>query len=97
MPTNQNTVLLENLAQEQLSHATQISILTNKVDDLETGISRILFLLENDVKTGSKGIVSQVRENTVFREAIKIKVTTLGVVGGALSGVIMWIIKTIIK
>lgn len=94
---NENTVLLESLGREQLNHATQISNLTNKVDDLEHGISRILFLLENDARTGSKGIVEQVRENTVFREAIKTKVTTLGIVGGVISTAVMWIIKTIIK
>ena len=39
----------------------------------------------------------QVRKNTVFRQDIKAKVTILGIVGGALSGVLFWILGLIFK
>jgi len=70
---NPNTTLLKTVAKDQLEHAIKISTLTNKVDDLETGIQRILYLLENDDKTGSKGIAEQVRVNTSFRQDLKAK------------------------
>ena len=57
---NQNTKLLKNLADKQLEQASDISILTNKVDDLEKGIQRILFLIDDDKNTGSKGAIGRI-------------------------------------
>lgn len=96
-PVNQNTALLKKLASKQLEQAVEMSNLRNAVDDLQEGMIRVLYLLENDSKTGSKGIVEQVRSNTMFRQDFKSKVTVLGVVGGALFWVATLILKLIFK
>lgn len=96
-PTNQTTALLKKLAKDQLEHASTISDLKNDVADLKEGMQRVLFLLENDDKTDSKGIVAQVRENTSFRSDFKSKTTVLGMVGGAIIGIAFWLLKLIFK
>ena len=94
---NINTPLLKEIAKKQLEQATFISGLENSVSDLKTVTHRILFLLENDDTTGSKGLVQLVRENTAFRRDLKSKVTILGLVGGFISGIGLWIMNLITK
>lgn len=96
-PLNQNTLLLKKVAKDQLEHAVIISALKNDVADLKVGMQRILYLLENDNKTNSKGLVEQVRINTSFRQDFKSKTTLMGMVGGGLVAIGLWILKLIFK
>lgn len=96
-PSNQNTILLKKVAKEQLEHAIIISALKNDVADLKLGMNRVLYLLENDNKTNSKGLVEQVKLNTLFRQDLKTKVTILGIVGGGMFWAFTLVLKLIFK
>lgn len=71
--TNKNTVLLKEVAKEQLEQAATISILSNKVDGLVQSMSRVLSIMENDDRTGDAGMVKTVRINSTDIDEIQSK------------------------
>ena len=100
---NANTKLVKELLEKQLTHTADISILTNKVNNLERGIQRILFILENDEGTGQDGLVAKVREierkvhhHEEFKKNFEGKVWGLGIIGGLISGLLIGVIKKIL-
>lgn len=97
MPDHQtNNTILKELREKQLDQAGEISTLRNDMGDLKKGMVRVLYLLENDSTTDSKGMVAQLRENTIFIKDIKSKVGILSLVGGFIASIGMWIIKNLI-
>lgn len=73
-----------------------------RFDSLEKGMIRILGILESDEKIKEKGLVEKVNQmqsdlnELLTREKVyKAKATTWGVIGGALTTGLFWIIKTI--
>lgn len=74
--------------------------LKEKINKLETGMSRILFILESDEKIKEKGLVEKVNgvrhdlSELLTREKVYIaKATTWGTVGGAIGGSIVLAVK----
>ena len=99
-----NADLIKEVAAKQLDQAVHISNLTNKVDNLEKGVQRILFILEDDKGTGESGLVAKVRavekandEMHEFKTNLEGKIWAFGVVGGMVSGVLIWIIKLFVE
>ena len=95
---------ISKVAATQLVMGTQISNLENEVKDLHIKFdksdkitTKIYNLLASDEDMGTKGVVQQVQENTTFRKDFKSKVTLFGLIGGALSGVGLWIISLMYK
>ncbi len=75
----------------------------HKIDELEHKIERLLFILDSDKKTNTKGLVEKVNtinkslNELLVREKIyKTKAGTWGAVGGIIGGGVIWIAKTII-
>jgi hypothetical protein len=57
-----NEPLLNQIIKIQGSQALKISNLDNKIDGVEKGVTKILFYIENDEKTGTKGVVSKQKD-----------------------------------
>ena len=104
MAQNGNTPLIKEIAEKQMEQAMQISDLSNKLDNAERGIQRILFILENDKGTGQAGLVAQVRDiskkvehHEMFKKNFEGKVWGLAIIGGFISAFIINVISKIIK
>lgn len=97
---NVNTALIKQISEDQIKLASEWFIMKNEWQDVKKQehkrdhkIDRILSLLENDTSTNSKGMVEQLRENTVFIKDMKSKVGILSLVGGIIASIGMWFIK----
>lgn len=60
--TNANTPLIQKLLNKQLEHSLMISNLTNDLTDTKKIVSKILFHIENDDRTGQKGMVARLHD-----------------------------------
>ncbi len=76
------------------------SYFLKRLDTLDSSMVRILSILEADEKIGEKGLVKTVREieeklsELLTREKVyKSKATTWGIIGGAVSAVLIWVLK----
>lgn len=104
MASNGNTPLIKEIAEKQMQQALQISDLSNKLDNAERGIQRILFILENDHGTGQEGLVAQVKEvrtmvekHEMFKKNIEGKISMLAIFGGFVSGFVINVISKVFK
>ena len=109
MAGNNNTPLIKEIAEKQLEQGLIISNLMNEVSDLKKSISaqadgmqRLLFLIDDDHKTGTPGIASQLRNDKQrieslekFKNELKITVALIGGVAGALANILPEILKQI--
>lgn len=73
---------------------------TDEREDIKDKLSRILFILESDPKTNTKGLVERVHAIEVALDALltreqiyKAKATTWGIIGGAIGGAVTYIFK----
>ena len=78
--------------------------LYNRLNKVDTNITRILFILESDNKINNKGLVETVQDNkrTIDNLLLEKKIENAkngvwGVVGGAIATVIFTIIKFFIE
>jgi hypothetical protein len=101
---NKNTPLIKDIAEKQLEQALIISELRNDVADLKLGMQRILFFHDNDNKTGSPGLVEQVRLNRLgiekldrFKNELKVTIGLIGAFGGIIGNLFLIIIKSFFK
>lgn len=102
MAGNGNSPLIQEIAQKQLEQGLQISNLMNEVSDLKQGMARLLFLIDDDHRTGTPGIASQLRNDKQrieslekFKNELKITVALIGGVAGALANILPDILKQI--
>lgn len=86
-----------------MTQKEQIKELTDKIDTLANNQKRILYLLENDDTTGTKGLVAEVRDLKAqmgnFSDWVKIskaKATVWGMVGTVIIGGIFWFVKLVV-
>lgn len=81
---------------------TEIEKINNKLDQVLDENRRILFYLNNDVNTGSKGLIQSVRDMGEDISKIKLKMaisgakravwnTIFGVIGGSLAAIVKYI------
>jgi len=73
---------------------------TEEKEEVKKQLARVLFILESDNKTHQKGVVERVSDidrkltDLLTREKVyKAKATTWGIIGGALSTVLLWFLK----
>jgi len=86
---------------DMLKGAASISIAANRMSEMEENIRLILGHLENDIRTGSPGLVQRQREDRDRIEKLErifdkiwIRLTLGSVMGGAaVSAIIKWIFK----
>ena len=104
MASNGNTPLIKDIAEKQLEQGLQISNLMNEVADLKHGMQRLLFLIDDDHKTGTPGMASQLRleknrvDNLVqFKNEVKIIVALIGTFAGVVGNLLPTIIKNFLK
>ena len=97
-----NSERLQEIAQEQIQHAIVVSNLKNEVSDVKTelsivkvGVSRILHILDNDDKTGDKGLVFQVRQNSTFVKNSKAIMGFLAIISTSMVALSLWILDRI--
>lgn len=87
---------------------TEIDKLNAKIDQVLRENQRILFYLDNDNKTDTKGIIQQVRDLCIDVKRIKDDMaisaakraaigTMFGILGGGLSGIIYLVAKLFLK
>ena len=104
MAANGNTPLIKEIAEKQLEHGLLISNLMNEVSDLKLGMQRLLFLIDDDHRTGTPGIASQLRNDKQrieslekFKNELKITVALIGGVAGALANILPYVLKQLFK
>ena len=104
MANNSNTPLIKEIAEKQLEQAAQISDLSNKLDNAEKGIQRILFILENDKGTGQPGLVAQVvdikkkvENHELFKRNFEGKIWGLGLIGGFIASFVISVIAKVLN
>lgn len=108
---NVNTPLINKMLIKQLEQALKISVLENKLSDLQknvevlkSGVSRILQYMENDPNTGQQGFVARLNDvehrvdgHDHFKNNFEGKVWGLGAAGGLLSAFIMFVLEKVLN
>jgi len=94
----QEKPIIEQIALKQLESAVIISQLQNDVDSLILGMQRVLFLLEDDDRTGTAGAVAKVRGNETrirslesYRDNLKGMMFGWGALGGIVVTLVIFI------
>lgn len=94
-----NTKMIKDMQRDMLKMATEWSIMKNQWEDMRdkqeiqgVKLDRIINILENDDATGSKGLVSDVRENNMFRQTAMTKIKMIAVIGSTVVSAVVAIL-----
>lgn len=79
-------------------------IFNERIDKLDRNVQKILFILESDNRTNSKGLVETVHENKAkvkelesSEKLMKQRMASYGAIGGAVITAFLWFVKQLIS